>query len=102
MFGCLFRGENEGNDEPVETQDLCENQNEDHAHKKPRLLSCAPHACVAHDANCEACCQPTETHTQPSSQMEETPKHTETSVSQRSGCWGLLDDQVIWVSYLSD
>lgn len=80
IFGCLFRGENEGNNKPVETQDLSENQDEDHAHKKPRLLSCAPHACVAHNANCEACCQPTEAHAQPSTQMEETPKHTQTSV----------------------
>lgn len=79
-MGVLFRGEDEGDDEPVETQDLGENQDEDHAHKKPRLLSCAPHARVAHDANCEACRQPTEAHAQPSSQMEETPKHTHTQI----------------------
>lgn len=84
MFGWffLFRGENEGDDEPVETQDLSENQDEDHAHKKPRLLSCSPHACVSHDANSEACCQPTEAHTQPGTQMEETPEHQEKRVSQ--------------------
>lgn len=102
MFGCLFCGQNEGNNEPIETQDLSENQNEDHAHKKPWLLSCAPHACVAHNANCEACRQPTEAHAQPSSQIEETPKHTETSVSQHRGCWGLFDEQVIWVNDLND
>lgn len=81
MFGVfLFRGENEGDNESVETQDLSENQNEDHAHKKPRLLSCAPHACVAHDANSEACRQPTQAHTKTGSQMEETPENRDEEV----------------------
>lgn len=75
MFGCLFRGQNQGNNQPIETQDFSENQDEDHAHKKPWLLSCASHACVAHYANCEACCQPTQAHAQPSSQVEEAPKN---------------------------
>lgn len=70
--GVLFRGEDEGDDEPVETQDLSENQNEDHAHEKPGLLSRAPHARVAHDADREARRQPAEAHAQTGSQMEET------------------------------
>ncbi len=92
MFGGgLFRGQNKGNDEPVETQDFSKNQNEDHAHKKPRLLSCAPHARVTHDADGETCCQSTEAHAQPSSQMEETPKDKETTVSQQKGRCRFLD-----------
>lgn len=78
MFGCLFCGENEGNNETVETQDLSEDQDEDHAHKKPRLLSCSPHACVAHDADRKACCQPTQAYAQPSSEVEESPARTHT------------------------
>lgn len=81
MFGRLFRGENEGDDEPVETQDLSENQDEDHAHKKPRLLSCASHACVTHDADREACRQPAEAHAQPGSQMKEAPADRRVLVS---------------------
>lgn len=75
LFGHLFRGENQGDNEPVETQDLSENQDEDHAHEEPGLLSCAPHACVSHNADCEACCQPAQSHAQSGSQVEETPKH---------------------------
>lgn len=52
----LFCGENERNDESVETQDLSKNQDEDHAHEKPGLLSRASHACISHNADGEACC----------------------------------------------
>lgn len=73
----LFCGQNEGNDEPVETQDLSENQDEDHAHKEPGLLCRASHTSVAYDANGEAGCQSAEAHTQPGAQIQETPGHAE-------------------------
>lgn len=73
-FALLLRGQNEGDDEPVQTQDLSKNQNEDHADEKPGLLSCAPHAGVADDADSEACCQPTEAHAESGSEVEETPE----------------------------
>lgn len=75
MFGRLFCGENKSNNEPIETQNLSKNQDEDHANKKPWLLSCASDACITHDANREACCQPTEAHAQPGSEVKETPTH---------------------------
>lgn len=81
MLGNLFCGKNKGNNEAVETQDLSENQDEDHAHKKPWLLSCASDTGVAHDADCEACCQPTQTHAQSSAEVEETPANTQTHSS---------------------
>lgn len=77
----LLRGENKSDDEPVETQDLSKNQDEDHAHKEPGLLSCAPHACVSHNADRKACRQPAEAHTQPRSEVQETPTHRCTLVS---------------------
>lgn len=58
----LFGGENEGDDEPVEAQDLGENQDENHAHEKSRLLSRAPHAGVAHYPDGEAGRQPAQAH----------------------------------------
>lgn len=73
--GCLFRGQNEGDNEPVETQDLGENQDEDHAHKEPGLLSRAPHAGVAHDADGKTCRQAAEAHAEPGAQMQEAPEH---------------------------
>lgn len=71
----LLRGEDEGDDKPVETQDLGEDQDEDHAHEEPRLLSRAPHAGVAHDADGEAGRQPAEAHAESSAEVEETPAH---------------------------
>lgn len=77
-----FCGEDESNNEPIETQDLSKNQNEDHAHEKPWLLSCAPHARVADNADRKTCCQPAEAHAQPSSELEETPAQRDTDSGQ--------------------
>lgn len=82
MFGILFRGQDESNNEPIETQDLSKNQDEDHAHKKPWLLSCAPHTRITDDADRKACRQPAQAHAQPSSELEETPAHTERETDQ--------------------
>ena len=46
-------GENERDDETVETQDLGEDENEDHADIETRLLSCASNARVTDDADRE-------------------------------------------------
>lgn len=79
----LFCGEDEGNDEAIEPQDLSEDQDEDHAHEEPGLLGCASHACISHNADGKASCQPTQTHTQSSTQVEETP------IGERGvGRWG--------------
>lgn len=71
----LLRGEDEGDNEPVQTQDLGENQDEDHAHEKPGLLGRSPHAGVAHDADGKAGRQAAQAHAQPGAQVEETPAH---------------------------
>lgn len=93
----LFRGQDEGDDEPVETQDLSENQNEDHAHKKPRLLSRAPHASITHNADGEASCQSAEAHTQAGTQVEETPEHTH---RQGHSAQGTFDIHQVMLSIL--
>ncbi len=44
----LYRVQVDGDDEAVETQDLCENEDQNHADKQSRLLRCASHTRVAH------------------------------------------------------
>ena len=41
----------EGNNEPVKTERLGEDQDEDHSHEQLRLLGGAPHACIADHAD---------------------------------------------------
>ena len=69
----LFCGEDESHNKTVEPQDLCKDQEEDHAHEEPGLLGRAPNTCIAHNADGETSRQPTQPHTQPSTQVEETP-----------------------------
>lgn len=71
--GHLFCRQDEGHDEAVKTQHLSEDQNQDHAHKKPGLLGCASHAGIAHDADGKPGCQTAEAHTQTSTEMQEAP-----------------------------
>ncbi|KAH9395003.1 hypothetical protein TYRP_005067 [Tyrophagus putrescentiae] len=53
----LLGGEHKGDDQPVETQHLCENENENHADEETRLLGRAADARVADYADGEACRQ---------------------------------------------
>lgn len=73
LTASLFGWENQGYDEAVETQNFSEDQNEDHADEEARLLGGATDARVSHDADGEPGRQPTQTHTQPCAQMQETP-----------------------------
>lgn len=68
----LLCGEDEGNDETVEAEHFREDEDEDHAHEEPGLLGSAPHACIAHNADGKAGCQPAQAHTQASAQLKET------------------------------
>ena len=47
----LFRVQVDGHDQAVETEDLSENKNENHANKESRLLGCSADSSVAEDAN---------------------------------------------------
>ena len=50
--GSLCLGEEvDGDNEPVQAQDLGEDEDQDHADEEPRLLRRPPHAGVAHDAD---------------------------------------------------
>lgn len=84
----LLCGEDEGNDETVEAEHFREDEDEDHAHEEPGLLGSAPHACIAHNADGKAGCQPAQAHTQASAQLKETPggeKGREVGVRQQPG-----------------
>ena len=71
--GPLLGGEDEGHDEAVQTQDLGEDQDQDHAHEEPGLLGRTPHARVPHDADGEARGQAAEAHAEAGPQVEEAP-----------------------------
>lgn len=74
----LFCGQDEGHDEAVEPQHLGEDQNEDHAHEEPGLLSGAPHTGVAHDADGEPGRQAAQAHAQAGAKVQEAPVGEET------------------------
>ena len=72
---CLFLGVKvDGHDEPVQTQHLGEDQDEDHSDEESGLLRRAPHPRVAHHPDSVAGSQPRQAHWQPSPEMHETPK----------------------------
>merc|ERR1711879_832986 len=50
-------GHDYAHDEPVQAERLCEDEDQNHAHKEPRLLCVRADACIANDANCQSCCQ---------------------------------------------
>lgn len=68
LFLCV---EVDGDNEPVETEDLSENKDEDHSHEEPGLLSCPPNSCVTHDADSVACSQSRQTNGQTGAQVNE-------------------------------
>lgn len=46
-----LRGQNQRDDESVQSQCLSEDQNQDHPHEDFILLRVGPHTCVSYDAN---------------------------------------------------
>jgi len=56
---------------PVETQDFSKDENQNHAHKDPRLFHVGPDALVAHDADAIAGRQAREADRQPARQVHE-------------------------------
>lgn len=81
----LFCGQDEGHDEAVEPQHLSEDQDQDHAHEEPRLLSGASHSSVAHDANGESGRQTAQAHAQTCPKMQEAPDGENADVRVRGG-----------------
>ena len=69
----LFRVKVDGHDEAVETQDLGENEDQDHSYEEPRLLCCPSHTCVTHNADSVAGRQTTQAYCQTSAEMYEAP-----------------------------
>jgi len=59
------------NDESVETQDLGENEDQDHSDKETGLLGRASYTSVTHDANGKSSRQACQTDRQPSTQLNE-------------------------------
>ncbi len=69
----LFGVQVDCDDEPVESQHLCEDEDEDHADEEPGLLRRAPHARVAHDPDGVPRGQPGQTHRQTGAHVHEAP-----------------------------
>jgi len=65
-----------GNDESVQSQDLSENENQDHADEQPRLLRRAPHAGVADDADGETGRQTSQTDRETGTKLDEADEET--------------------------
>ena len=71
----LFLGvQIDGDDEPIETQHLGEDKNEDHADEEPGLLRGATDASITDDTDGVACRQTRETNWKPRSQVHEAPE----------------------------
>ena len=51
-LAALPRVQVDGNNKSVETQDLGENEDEDHTDKQPGLLSCPSYSGISDDTNC--------------------------------------------------
>lgn len=66
-----LRIQNQRNDQPIETQDLAENQNQHHPDEDPRLQHVAPHAHIAHDTNRIAGSEPREADAEAGGQVQE-------------------------------
>jgi hypothetical protein len=63
----------DGDDESVKTQDLGEDEDQDHPDEEAGLLSRTPDPRISHDADGEAGRQTAETHGQSGAQVEEAP-----------------------------
>ena len=73
----LFCVEIDGDDQTVETKDLGENEDEDHADEETRLLSRSSDSGVTHNANGVSGSKTRQADGQTSSQMYETPENME-------------------------
>lgn len=54
-------GQHKSDNQPVQSQDFCEDQDENHSHEELGLLCSTSDSRVADDSNSEACSQTTET-----------------------------------------
>lgn len=73
MLGDLLGGEDEGDDEAVQTEHLSEDEDEDHADKEAWLLRRPPHSRVSHNADGKTGSQSAQADAQPRPQVQETP-----------------------------
>ena len=69
----LFGVEIDGDDQSVQTQDLGEDENQDHSDEEPRLLRRSSDSCVAYNSDCVACGETRETDGEAGSEMDEAP-----------------------------
>jgi hypothetical protein len=67
LFGC----ENKSHDETVQSQHFSKDKDEDHTHKKPRLLGRASNTRVSNNTNGEASSQTTKANREACSKMKE-------------------------------
>lgn len=73
----LLCGQDEGNNETLETEYLSEDEDQDHAEEQLGLLGGAPHAHNPHNADGKAGYKPTQAHSQASTLLKEIPVETD-------------------------
>ena len=74
----------DGDDEAVQTQDLCEDEDQDHADEEPRLLRRPSDAGVAYYPDGVAGCQAGQSYREAGTEMHETPEMSKAGIE--SGC----------------
>src|SRR5687768_13016280 len=67
------------------TQDFGENENENHADEKPRLLGSAAHTSITNNTNCETSSETSETDSETSTQLNETREECVVALCQGVG-----------------
>ena len=75
---CVHRSEYESTmgrqhkcyNQSIKTQYFSKDENQNHSHKKTRLLSCASDARVSYDSNGKACSQATKSYRETGSKLE--------------------------------
>lgn len=81
FFNSLFGIQVDGNDEPIETQHLSKNEDQNHSYEETWLLGCASDPGITNDAYCKSSCQPAESYGQSCAQMNKPPENKHTTHS---------------------
>lgn len=74
LFNSLFGVQVDGNDEPVKTQHLSKNEDQNHSYEETWLLGCASNTGITNNTYGKSGSQPTESYSQPCTQVDKPPE----------------------------
>lgn len=75
LFNSLFGVQVDGNDEPIKTQHLSENEDQNHSYEETWLLGCASDTGITNNTYGKSSSQPTESYSQPCTQVDKPPEN---------------------------